>query len=276
MAVAHNHTREDPLQLRSTAVSVATQVAKLASSNRPTLVTEVGTKSSETDVVTAGDTAAERLARKLLQQLRPGEPVFGEEEGGRDDDPERLCWVIDPIDGTVNYLYGYPWYAVSVAAQRGDVSIAGAVAEPSSGRVFSAARGYGADCDGTALAVSDGRTLAHALIGTGFSYRAERRQRQAEMVSGMLPRVRDIRRSGSAALDLCAVASGWLDGFVEHGLQRWDWAAGLLIAKEAGAVVRRPIDEYGHDELGDLTVAATPGVADALHDMLVECGAGKV
>ncbi|MGH3979126.1 MAG: inositol monophosphatase family protein [Pseudonocardiaceae bacterium] len=264
----------DPRQLRAVAVAVARRVGDLVSATRAEAVSDVGTKSSDTDVVTAGDTAAERLARQLLGEQRPGELVLGEEEGGAEPAAGTVCWVVDPIDGTVNYLYGYPWYAVSVAAQRDGVSLAGAVVHPPSGRAWSAARGQGADCDGKPLRVRDAQALELSLIGTGFAYQAQRRARQAAMVAGMLPRVRDLRRAGSAALDLCSVASGWLDGFVEHGLHRWDWAAGALIAEEAGALVRLPGQHA--DGLGDAVLAVAPGIADALAELARECGAAQV
>lgn len=268
---------DDVEQLRATAVAVATQVGDLVARLRVGGPGEVDTKSSATDVVTAADTAAERLARRLLAQWRPGEPVLGEEEGASAGQPApgRLCWVVDPIDGTVNYLYGLPWYSVSVAVQRDGESLAAAVAQPADGRLWSAARGAGADCNGVALRVSGARQLDLSLIGTGFSYLPERRARQAAMVACLLPRVRDIRRVGSAALDLCAVASGWLDGFAEHGLNRWDWAGGALIAAEAGAVVRLP--DPGADRPGaDLVLAATPGIIDELGRLVLECGADSV
>jgi myo-inositol-1(or 4)-monophosphatase len=261
---------DDVEQLRATAVAVVQQVGDLVAQMRAVGPGQVETKTSATDVVTAADTAAERLARRLLAQWRPGEPVLGEEEGGAGTPLGDLCWVVDPIDGTVNYLYGLPWYAVSVAVQRDGQSLAAAVGQPADGRLWSAARGRGAHCNGVALRVSEATQLELSLIGTGFSYRSERRTRQAAMVAGMLPRIRDLRRAGSAALDLCSVASGWLDGFAEHGLHRWDWAAGALIAAEAGATVQLPT-------LGsDLVLAATPGIADALAELVVQCGADAV
>jgi len=261
---------DDVEQLRTTAVAVVQEVGELVVRMRAAGTGEVDTKSSITDVVTAADTAAERLARQLLAQWRPGEPVLGEEEGGAGPPAEDLCWVVDPIDGTVNYLYGLPWYAVSVAVQRDGQSLAAAVGQPADGRLWSAARGCGAQCDGVALRASGATQLELSLIGTGFSYRSQRRARQAAMVAGMLPRIRDLRRAGSAALDLCSVASGWLDGFAEHGLHCWDWAAGALIATEAGAVVRLP--SVG----SDLVLAATPGIADALAELVMQCGADAV
>ena len=261
---------DDVEQLRVTAVAVARQVGDLVVSMRAGGAAQIGTKTSATDVVTAADTAAERLARQLLAQWRPGESVLGEEEGGTGASAGGLCWVVDPIDGTVNYLYGLPWYAVSVAVQRGGQSLAAAVGQPAAGRLWSAARGCGADCNGAAVRVSGATELGLSLIGTGFSYQPQRRARQAAMVAGMLPRIRDLRRAGSAALDLCSVASGWLDGFAEHGLQRWDWAAGALIAAEAGAVVRLP------RQGSDFVLAAAPGIVDALAELAVQCGADEV
>ncbi|MGB8995205.1 MAG: inositol monophosphatase family protein [Pseudonocardiaceae bacterium] len=261
---------DDVEQLRATAVAVVQQVGELVVRMRLAGAGEVQTKTSETDVVTAADTAAERLARRLLAQWRPGEPVLGEEEGGSGSATGGLSWVVDPIDGTVNYLYGLPWYAVSVAVQREGQSVAAAVGQPAAGRLWSAAQGRGAQCDGVPLRVSGATELELSLIGTGFSYRSERRARQAAMVAGMLPRIRDLRRAGSAALDLCSVGSGWLDGFAEHGLHRWDWAAGALIAAEAGAVVRLP------QEGSDLLLAASPGIVDALVELMAQCGANAV
>jgi myo-inositol-1(or 4)-monophosphatase len=259
---------DDVEQLRATAVAVVQQVGDLIARMRAAGPGQVQTKTSATDVVTAADTAAERLARRLLAQWRPGEPVLGEEEEwGTGPSAGGLRWVVDPIDGTVNYLYGMPWYSVSVAVQRDGQSLAAAVGQPADGRLWSAARGCGADCNGVALRVSGATQLELSLIGTGFSYRSERRARQAAMVACMLPRIRDLRRGGSAALDLCSVASGWLDGFAEHGLHWWDWAAGALIAAEAGAAVRLPSSG------SDLVLAATPGIIDALTELVVQCGA---
>jgi myo-inositol-1(or 4)-monophosphatase len=263
-------------ELRAVAVRVATEAAHLVRENRVTGVGDVDTKSSETDVVTAADRASERLVRDRIAELRPGEPVLGEEEGGdAAASGSGLCWVVDPIDGTVNYLYGFPWYAVSVAAQLGGVSVAGAVVEPATGRVWTAARGQGAELDGRPLRASTATRVEMSLVATGFGYRAERRQRQAAAVAELLFRIRDIRRAGAASLDLCSVAAGWCDGYVEQGLHRWVWAAGALVAEEAGAVVRLPGED--EDGLGTHTlVAAAPGVADALRTTLVECGFGAV
>jgi myo-inositol-1(or 4)-monophosphatase len=203
----------------------------------------------------------------------------GEEYGGTAEG-SRTLWVVDPIDGTVNFLYGLPWYAVSVAAVRDGVSVAGAVIEPASGRLWSASAGGGATCDGRPLRVSAESDVSLSLLATGFSYSAERRVRQVAMVSGLLPLVRDVRRTGSAALDLCAVAAGWADAYLEHGCSWWDWAAGALIATEAGAVVRTPGPTGStppDDGLGaDALFAATPGIAHELAALARDHGAASV
>ncbi|MGH3762082.1 inositol monophosphatase family protein [Actinophytocola sp.] len=257
-------------ELLQVATDVAIEAAVLARTTREAAIHDVGTKSSETDVVTAGDLAVETMVRTRLAALRPGEPVLGEESGGSGEPGDGVCWVVDPIDGTVNYLYGFPWYAVSLAAQVDGVSVAAAVVEPSSGRKWTASRGGGAFLDGHPLRVSSATRLEVSLVATGFAYRAERRTRQAAGIAGLLGRVRDIRRAGAASLDLCAVAAGWLDGYFEHGLNRWDWAGGALIAEEAGAVVRLPTSD------DDLTFVATPGIAAELTTALTETGLATI
>lgn len=237
----------------------------------------VDTKSGETDVVTAVDLESERLIRARLAELRPGDGIVGEEGGAAEstgDGPGQVTWVVDPIDGTVNFLYGLPWFAVSVAAQIDGESVAGAVVEPASGRRWTAARGHGSWLDGRRLAVTSPERLEVTLVATGFAYNAERRVRQARFAAGLLGRVRDIRRPGAGSLDLCAVAAGWVDASVEHGLSRWDWAAGALIASEAGAVV----SVNGADPaLGpDATFAAAPSIAGALREALIASGAADV
>ncbi|MDQ7806164.1 inositol monophosphatase family protein [Amycolatopsis sp. A133] len=266
----------DESLLKSVAVQVATEAAALVREAWAGMAdgraVAVGTKSGATDVVTAVDHESERLVRDRLAALRPGEPVLGEEGGGAAGDG--VTWVVDPIDGTVNFLYGLPWFAVSIAAQVGGVSVAGAVVEPASGRVWSAARGQGAFLDGRRLAVSAPPSLEVTLVGTGFAYSPERRVRQSRFAAELLGRVRDIRRNGAASLDLCAVAAGWLDAYVEHGLNRWDWAAGALIAAEAGAEVALP--GAAADLGADATYAAAPSIADPLRKALADCGAAEV
>jgi myo-inositol-1(or 4)-monophosphatase len=229
----------------------------------------VRTKTTPTDPVTVVDTETERLLRDRLAQCRPGDPVLGEEGGGPANPVANadgtVTWVLDPIDGTVNFVYGIPAYAVSVAAQVDGVSVAGAVADVVGGRVYSAGAGLGAhltDEHGTrplrCTAVDD---LSVAMLGTGFGYSGRRRAAQAALLAKMLPVVRDVRRIGSAALDLCMVAAGRLDAYYEHGLNIWDCAAGALIAAEAGA---RVVLREQEDGAVALAVAAAPGIADEL------------
>jgi myo-inositol-1(or 4)-monophosphatase len=280
---------DTPAELRRVAEQVALEAAEhLRALPRPwdsgadpaAAGAAVSTKSSPTDVVTASDQALETLIRARLAQLRPGEPVVGEEQGGADGGTAGIRWVVDPIDGTVNFLYGLPWYAISVAATRDGRSVAGAVVEPDSGRVWTAAAGGGATCDGRPLRVSAATDVALSLLATGFAYSAERRSRQAGLIGGLLPRVRDIRRGGSAALELCAVAAGWTDAYLEHGTNWWDWAAGALIATEAGAVVRVPGPTGSvppDDGLGaDALLAASPAIAAELADLARAHGAASV
>jgi myo-inositol-1(or 4)-monophosphatase len=228
----------------------------------------VRAKSTPTDPVTVVDTETERLLRDRLAALRPGDPILGEEGGGPAAPSAGLVtWVLDPIDGTVNFVYGIPAYSVSVAAQVDGVSVAGAVADVVAGRVYSAAAGLGAhvtDDNGThVLRCSEVDDLSMALLGTGFGYSTRRRTTQATLLAKMLPVVRDVRRIGSAALDLCMVAAGRLDAYYEHGLQEWDRAAGALIAAEAGARVVQPAAGGGTD-VAELVLAAAPGIADEL------------
>lgn len=226
----------------------------------------VRAKSTPTDPVTLADTETERLVRDRLAELRPGEAILGEEQGGTSGAPGSVRWVVDPIDGTVNFIYGIPAYAVSLAAQVDGVSVAGAVADVCAHQVYSAAAGRGAWVSAkeerTALRCTGVTDLSMTLVGTGFGYEPRRRAAQAKLLAGLLPEVRDVRRIGSAALDLCAVAAGRLDAHYEHGLNRWDWAAGALIAAEAGAVVVLPDGPAG------LLVAAAPGVAGELIEAL--------
>ena len=236
----------------------------------------VASKSTPTDPVTVVDTETEALLRRRLAEVRPGDPILGEEGGGPRGSDERadvVTWVLDPIDGTVNFVYGIPAYSVSVAAQVGGVSVAGAVADVGTGEVYSAGLGLGAHVQGPAerrrLHCTDVSELSMALVGTGFGYSAARRAAQAALLTGLLPVVRDVRRIGSAALDLCMVAAGRLDAHYEHGLNVWDWAAGALIAAEAGArVTLPPPGEAG----ASLVMAVAPGVADALRSELARLG----
>ena len=267
----------DPETLRAAAQQLATEAADFVRRRRPEVFGVAGSseaapggpdairsKSTPTDPVTIVDTETERLLRDRLAELRPGEPVLGEEGGGAfASEPGQPTWVLDPIDGTVNFVYGIAAYAVSVGVQIDGESVAGAVANVPLEVVYSAARGHGAHIwqDGrfSALRCSGTTDLSMALVATGFAYVAERRARQAEILAGLLPVVRDIRRFGSCALDLCMVAAGQLDAYYEDGVHVWDWAAAALIATEAGAQVLLP----GTEGPG-LVVAGSPGVSDAL------------
>ena len=218
-------------------------------------------KSSRTDMVSDADRDAEWLIRELLSKERPDDGLLGEEGSDAAGSSGRR-WVVDPLDGTTNYLYRFPAWVVSVALEDGDGGLVGVVHDPLRDETFSAIRGAGARRDGEPIAVSGADRLDEALIGTGFAYDADRRAQQAELIVDVLPRVRDIRRAGAAALDLCMVACGRLDGYYERGLNAWDWAAGALIASEAGATVRPLAGEpYG-------LVVASPAIAGPLFDLV--------
>lgn len=262
----------DVISLARVARDVATEAAALIVDERPPGLGVMTTKTSAVDIVTEMDQRAQDLLRSRLGELRPDDAFLGEEEGSSDG-TSAITWVVDPIDGTVNYLYGIPAYCVSVAAVTGDPRevgqwrpVAGAVVNPVTGERFHAARGQGAyravgAGEATRLAASGASDLATALIGTGFGYVAPRRRWQADVLAQVLPAVRDIRRMGSAALDLCHVADGALDGYYERGLNPWDFAAGWLVATEAGALVT---DEHGGAPSGAMIVAARPGLHAAL------------
>ena len=240
-------------------------------------VNPVSTKSTETDPVTVADTETERLIRQLLHEARPADEVLGEEHGGSRAVPSGVRWVVDPIDGTVNFMYGVPAYAVSLAAQVDGHSVAGVVVDVAREVVYGATLGGGAwvaDGDGprVPLRCNPVDRAELALVATGFGYAADRRRAQGRIVAELLPKVRDIRRIGAAALDLCMVASGAVDAHYEHGLSPWDWAAGGLIAAEAGAVVVTPPPDSRADE-GHITVAVAPGIADEFLGLLDEVGA---
>jgi myo-inositol-1(or 4)-monophosphatase len=230
---------------------------------------KVSTKSTPTDVVTEADTAAEALLVSRITAARPDDGLLGEEGASREGG-SGLRWVVDPLDGTVNYLYGLPSWSVSIAVEDSQGAFVGVVHAPLMNETFWAERGGGAFLDGEAIAVSDCTDLSQALLGTGFNYDARRRVTQARWVADVLPRIRDIRRIGSAALDLCSVAAGRLDAFAEQGLASWDGAAGGLVAVEAGAVVG---GLRGAGPGPALYVASTPGVWEELHALLVSVDA---
>lgn len=255
-------------ELLEIARRVALEGAELAAARRREGVEVAATKSSITDVVTAADREVEERIRERLAEARPDDGFYGE-EGDPGAGPSGLTWVVDPIDGTVNYLYGIPHYAVSVAVVEGDPAaapselraLAGVVANPAAGETFAATAGGGAKRNGTKLEVPAPASLAEALIATGFSYDAGEREAQARAFARMAGRVRDLRRLGAASLDLCALASGRIDGYYEAGLKPWDYAAGALIAREAGAEVR---GLAGRREGPEMLIAAHPSIADGL------------
>ena len=244
-------------ELEAIAVEAASKGARLVRASAGDLGT-VTAKSTPTDPVTSLDVAAERAIRGVLARLAPGSSVLGE-EGGEVGGSSGIGWIVDPIDGTVNLTYGLPIMSVSIAATMDDEVVAGAVVDIQRGDVFSAARGHGARHDGSAIEPSTVTELADSLIGTGFSYTAEGRAVEAEYLARVLPAGRDIRCFGSAALNLCWVACGRLDGFYQREMQYWDFAAGEIVAAEAGARVARP-----QPENGQLMVVSGPGIHDEL------------
>jgi myo-inositol-1(or 4)-monophosphatase len=267
------------VELERLCVEFAVAASRFIRDERPEAVRVDDTKSSVTDVVTIMDRRSEALLHGLIRQARPDDGILGE-EGADVMGRSGLTWVVDPIDGTVNYLYGIPAYAVSVAVVIGDarvdgqwVPVAGAIADPSLRLVHHAHRGGGARTAAEsgvpsqvrALAVSPERDLGRALLATGFGYDADVRARQAEVLRRVLPRVRDIRRIGSAALDLVRVADGSVDAYAESGLNSWDLAAGWLIVEEAGGVVVGQGDRPGKA----LTVAAGPDLVEPLRHLFL-------
>ncbi len=221
-------------------------------------------KSTVTDLVTWFDREAERRIVTRLRQCRPDDAVVGE-EGTESTGRSGVRWWIDPIDGTTNFVYGLGGYAVSIGAEDGAGAVAGAVYVPSTGELFSAHRGGGATCNGITIQPRQTSELGEALVGTGFSYHSDRRRLQAQRVADLLPRVRDVRRLGAAAVDLCWVACGRLDAYYEQHLNPWDTAAGALIAGEAGCRVG---DFTGGPCRPDEVLASTPALFEPLVEWL--------
>ncbi len=252
------------------AVEVAVEAADLVRERRRAGVEVSGTKSSPVDIVTEVDKAAERLIFDRLTTARPEDGFLGE-EGTRSDSRSGVTWVVDPIDGTVNFVYGIPNYAVSIAAEVDGTYVAGVVVNVQSGERWTATRGGGAFLDGVRLRVRSGlpvKELAQRLVGTGFNYVAEVKQLQTVAVSALLHEVRDIRRMGSAALDLCAVAGGQVDAFVEEGLNPWDMAAGGLVATEAGALLEKRPGVGGTD----CVLCGPEDGFEEFRDLVLRCG----
>jgi myo-inositol-1(or 4)-monophosphatase len=257
--------------LLALAVEVAREAAELARSRRAEDIGAIGTKSTATDLVTATDRAVEQLIVQRLHARRPDDLVLGEEYGGAEAGGDgRVRWVLDPIDGTVNFVYGLPHYAVSIAAEVDGVMVAGVVHNAANREEWTAVRDGGAWRDGNRLGGSGVTELSQALVATGFGYDSARRAHQAKVIVHVLPRIRDIRRFGAAALDLCAAAEGRVDAFFEKGLGPWDSAAGGLIAAEAGL---RVTGLAGRPPSPDMVLAAPPAIYQELHDLLVSLDA---
>jgi len=259
----------DNAVLLDLAERVARRAGELLLAGAGELRVDVSTKSSGTDMVSEMDRASEALIVDGILAERPDDAILGEEGASRTG-TSGVRWVIDPLDGTTNYLYRHPTWAVSVGVEVDGTVEAGVVASPGLGEVFTAARGKGAWLNGEPIGVSGAEDLATALVGTGFGYQANRRALQAAVLPHLLPAVRDIRRNGVASLDLCWVACGRLDAYFEYGGQPWDVAAGLLVATEAGATA------YGLDggpPVHDSVMVATPGVSQPLLGLLLRAGA---
>jgi myo-inositol-1(or 4)-monophosphatase len=259
--------------------SAALAAGELVHGRRPARVTVEATKSSPTDVVTAMDRAAEQLLRDRIGAARPHDGVLGE-EAGLEPGTSGLTWVLDPIDGTVNYLYGLLPYAVSVALVAGDPSVdggwtpvVGCVHAPATDQTWSAVIGRGAWLDGRRLRIpTPTAALDRALVGTGFGYLPVRRRSQARVLAELLPQVRDVRRMGSAAIDICLVAGGELDAYYERGVHVWDVAAASLVLTEAGGVMVGIADRPAGE---DLTIAAAQPLAGILAGTLSALEAGR-
>lgn len=252
--------------------SAASEAARVLRDERPTAIAS-SAKSSPTDTVTEMDTRSERLLIERLLGERPDDGLLGE-EGGERPGTSGVRWVVDPLDGTVSYLYGLPTWGVSVAAEVEGTPTVGVVLTPAFDEGYLAVAGRGA------WHVQGGRAwrlrlaamddLSMAMVATGFGYQPDQRRRQAEILQSVLPKVRDLRRTGSAVVDFCWLARGRLDAYYEAGLNAWDMAAGALIAHEAGAVVRGLTSE---DYSSGVMVASRPGIADGLRSLLVLAGA---
>jgi myo-inositol-1(or 4)-monophosphatase len=264
-----------PQALLEIAVDLARAASEMARRERDGGVGDVRSKSTETDLVTAADRAVERLIVDRLHALRPGDSVLGEESGAHGDGAvpaTGVRWIVDPIDGTVNYVYGLPQYAVSIAAEVHGVATVGVVRNAATGEEWTAVRGGGAWRNRSRLHGSRANVLEHALVATGFAYDPVRRAHQAGVVAELLPRVRDIRRFGAASLDLCFAAEGRVDAYYEQGLNPWDHAAGGLIAVEAGLLVT---GLRGRPPGPEMVLAAPGGLYLALHDRLAACNADQ-
>ena len=251
-------------ELLELATAAAHAAAELLVDGRSRARATTATKSTSTEMVSEMDRAAEALIRERLLGARPGDGFLGEEGGASPTADGGVRWVVDPLDGTTNYLYDHVGWNVSIAAEDERGALVGVVFDPIRHETFAAVRDGGASRDGQRIGCSALADLSLALCGTGFGYDPERRGRQAAVLQAVLPRIRDVRRVGAAALDLCSAACGRLDAYWERGLGPWDLAAGSLIAREAGATVRAD---------DGLVLAAAPAIFDELHRILVDAGA---
>ena len=254
-----------PGDLAEIAALIAREAGELVRS-RIGDVAGIGTKSSATDMVTEVDRQSERLIVERLASLRPGDGLLGE-EGTIDAGTTGVRWIFDPLDGTTNYIYGYPAFCVAIAAEAEDEVVAGAVFDALRGEMFVAAKGSGARRDGRSIHVTDQPDVSQALVATGFGYSQPRRAFQGRVLADIVPLVRDVRRGGSAALDLCWVACGRLDAYYELGLNPWDMAAGALLVREAGGVIG---DFQGAPPGANTIVASGPGIFGELRRIVDE------
>ena len=255
--------------LLALALRLATEAGTLVSAGRAAGLTNVRTKGTPTDMLTEFDQASEAHIVAGLRAARPHDGLVGE-EGSSQTGTSGITWFVDPIDGTTNYVYDLPGYAVSIAAADEHGMLVGVVHNPRLGETFTAMRGLGAWLDGAPIRPSTLTDLSTALVATGFGNERERRRKQGSVAANLLPRIRDIRRLGAASVDLCHAACGRVDAYYEEGLGPWDLAAGGLVAAEAGCVCT---DFYGGPITHRQMVVATPGIADALREALLSSGA---
>ena len=245
------------------AISLAREAGGLLLDRFGEKARDVEAKTTSTDMVSAADHDAEELIRNGLREARPEDGLVGE-EGSRRDAASGRRWIVDPLDGTTNFLYGIPQWCVSIALE----GVVGVIYDPVRDELFAAVRDEGATLNGDRLRMPARTDLSRALIATGFGYDAERRDKQGAVLGRALPRVRDIRRAGAAALDLAWLAAGRLDGYYERGLQAWDWAAARIVVEEAGgAVADLEPDPHG-------LAAAHPDLLPQLLDLLAEAESG--
>jgi myo-inositol-1(or 4)-monophosphatase len=264
-------TSPTPKDLEKLAVALAQGGAAVVQGGAPDGLA-ISAKSTTSDLVTQVDRQTERWLVDELAQRRPDDAVLGEEGGGRAG-TSGVRWLLDPIDGTVNFVLGIPHYGVSVAAERDGVVVAGAVCNPASGELFHASLDGGAYLDGRRLSGRRDVPLSRAVVATGFGYDDGLRARQVAVLAPMLPRVADVRRLGAASMDLCFLAAGRIDAYFEAGLNHWDYAAAGLVATEAGCVVS---GLHGRPPSGRLYAASAPGLADSFFALLEAEGADQV